>query len=103
VSIDSSLRRKGRLARSRNVLKREERVAFMKGEDRWVEGQSTAFGIPKTRIVKTTIGKKKKKKTEGEEGDAAAAPAAKGKGAAPAAKAAGAAAPAAKAKGAGKK
>lgn len=96
VSIDSSLRRKGRLARSRNVLKREERIAFMKAEDRWT-GKESPFGLAKTRVAKSTLGKKKKKKAEGEEGEAgadgAAAPAA-GK-AAPAA--AGKAAPAAKA------
>ncbi|QDT53139.1 hypothetical protein Pan44_11540 [Caulifigura coniformis] len=84
MSIDSSLRGKGRLARSRNVLKREERIAFLKAEDRWA-GTESAFGLPKIRVVKSAIGKKKKKKTE-EEGDAGA----KGKGAkaAPAAKAA---------------
>jgi small basic protein (TIGR04137 family) len=93
VSIDSSLRGKGRLARSRNVLKREERIAFLKAEDRWT-GQESAFGLPKVRVAKSALGKKKKKAKE-EEGDAAggaAAPAAGAK-AAPAAKAA---APAAK-------
>ncbi|MBX3445073.1 MAG: small basic protein [Planctomyces sp.] len=71
MSIDSSLKRKSRLARSRNVMTRDERIAFLKGEDRWPDTASP-FGLPKVRIVKTTIGKKKKKKTEGEEGDAAA-------------------------------
>jgi small basic protein (TIGR04137 family) len=96
VSIDSSLRGRGRLARSRNVLKREERIALMKSEDRWT-GKESPFGLAKTRVAKSSLGKKKKKKAEGEEGEAgaegAAAPAA-GK-AAPAA--AGKAAPAAKA------
>lgn len=91
MSIDSSLRGKGRLARSRNVLKREERIAFLKAEDRWA-GTESAFGLPKIRVVKSALGKKKKKAKE-EEGAAAAAPAAGAKGA-PAAKAA---APAAKA------
>ena len=81
MSIDSSLRGKGRLARSRNVLKREERIAFLKAEDRWT-GTESAFGLPKIRVVKSALGKKKKKKTE-EEGDAATA---KGGKAAPAAK-----------------
>jgi len=84
VSIDSSLRGKGRLARSRNVLKREERIAFLKAEDRW-KGTESAFGLPKIRVVKSALGKKKKK-TKEEEGDAA--PAKGGKAAAPAAKAA---------------
>jgi small basic protein (TIGR04137 family) len=97
VSIDSSLRGKGRLARSRNVLKREERIAFLKAEDRWM-GTESAFGLPKIRVIKSALGKKKKKKTE-EEGDAAAPAAKGGAKAAPAAKgapAAKAAAPAAK-------
>lgn len=89
MSIDSSLRGKGRLARSRNVLKREERIAFLKAEDRWT-GKESAFGLPKIRVVKSAIGKKKKKakEEEGAEGAAAAAPAAKGgkAAAAPAAK-----------------
>lgn len=87
MTIDKSLRRKGRLVRSRNVLKRDERIAQMQADERWTEGQSP-LGIPKTRVVKATLGKKKKKKAEG---DAAAAPA---KGAA--AKGAAAKAPAAK-------
>jgi len=69
-------------------LKREERIAFLKSEDRWA-GTESAFGLPKIRVVKSAIGKKKKKKTE-EEGDAAPAKGAKGaKAAAPAAKAGG--------------
>jgi small basic protein (TIGR04137 family) len=91
VAIDKSLRRKGRLARSRNVLKREERIDQMKSEETWIAGRSP-LGLPKTRVVKVAAKKKKKAKEEGEEG--AAAPAA---GAAPAGgKAAAAAKPAAK-------
>ncbi len=97
MSIDSSLKGSGRLSRSRNVLKRDERIAFLKGEDRWA-GTESPFGLPKIRVAKSTLGKKKKKKAEGEEGEAApgaAAPAAGGK-AAPAAGKGAAAAPAAK-------
>lgn len=88
MTIDKSLKRKGRLSRSRNVLKRDERIEQMKKEDKWVEGQSP-LGLAKTRVIKSAIGKKKKKAKE-EEGAAGATPAA-----APAAKGA--------AKGAGKK
>jgi small basic protein (TIGR04137 family) len=84
VAIDKSLRRKGRLARSRNVLKREERIDQMKSEETWVAGRSPV-GLPKTRVVKVASKKKKKKEEKAEEG--AAAPAAGG--AAPAAKPAG--------------
>lgn len=95
MTIDKSLRRKGRLVRSRNVLKRGERIEQMKTEERWVEGRSP-LGLPKTRVVKAAVGKKKKKAKAEEDGkeDGKAAPkgaAAKGapaKGAPPAKKAA---------------
>ena len=90
MAIDKSLRRKGRLARSRNVLKREERVDQMKSEETWTDGRS-ALGLPKTRVLKIAGKKKKKVKEEGEEGAAGKAAPAKG-----AAGAKAAAAPAAK-------
>ena len=68
MSVDKSLKRKGRLGRSRNVLKRDERIAVMKEGERWTEGQSP-FGIPKTRVMKLAIGKKKKEKKEEERKD----------------------------------
>lgn len=77
MTIDKSLKRKGGLARTRNVLKRDERIAKMKEDEKWPEGRP-AFGIPKTRIQKLAIGKKKKKKEEGEEGDAKGKKGAKG-------------------------
>lgn len=70
VSIDKSLRRSGRLLRTRNVLKRSERIEKLEFEDRWQEGQSP-FGLPKVRVLKNVIGRKKKKKKEEElEGEA---------------------------------
>jgi small basic protein (TIGR04137 family) len=105
VTIDKSLRGKGRLARTRNVLKREERMAVLKADDRWQEGRSP-LGLPKVRVVISAVGKKKKKKAKEEADTTAAAegtaPAAGAK-AAPAGKSAGAAKPAAAAKPAGKK
>jgi small basic protein (TIGR04137 family) len=68
VSIDKSLKRKSRLARIRSVLTRAERISQMKADEKWVEG-SSPFGIPKTRIIRLVLGKKKKKKAaEGAEG-----------------------------------
>lgn len=66
VSIDGSLKRKGRLVRTRNVLKREERIARLSGEDRFGP-ESDPLGLPKVKIIKTVVGKKKKKKKEGDE------------------------------------
>lgn len=68
MTIDKSLRRKGRLVRSRNVLKRSERIARLQFEERWQEGQSP-LGLPKVRVYKTVVGKKKKKKAKEEEGE----------------------------------
>ena len=66
MSLDKSLRSKSRLSRSRNVLKREERILQLKAQDRWDDGQSP-LGLPKVRVIKTVVGKKKKKKAKEEE------------------------------------
>lgn len=89
MTLDRSLKGKGRLARARGVLSRDERIAKMREEDRFQEGRSP-FGLPKIRVAKAAAGKKKKK--EAAEGDAAATPAAgdaKAAAAKPAAKGAG--------------
>ncbi len=65
MSLDSSLKGKSGLVRARNVLKRHERIDQLKEEDRWND-EMTAIGLPKVRIVKTTIGKKKKVKKKEE-------------------------------------
>lgn len=62
MSIDKSLKRKGRLARTRSVMTRDERIKQMKADDRWTDGRSP-FGLPKIRVVRLVVGKKKKKKT----------------------------------------
>jgi hypothetical protein len=48
------------------VLKRAERIAQMKSEERWTEGRSP-LGLPKTRVAQSALGKKKKKKEEKED------------------------------------
>ena len=73
MTIDRSLKRKGRLVRARNVLKRHERIAQLKVEERWEEERSP-LGLPKVRVMKSALGKKKKKKTKEEEDAAAATP-----------------------------
>ena len=66
MSIDKSLRGGGRLARSRNVLKRAERIEKLQEQDRWIDSQSP-FGLPKVRVYKVVVGKKKKKKADDED------------------------------------
>ena len=68
MTIDKSLKRGSRLVRSRNVLKRGERIARLQVEDRWEEGQSP-LGLPKVRVIKTVVGKKKKKKKKDDDDD----------------------------------
>ncbi|HUG93295.1 MAG TPA: small basic protein [Planctomycetaceae bacterium] len=65
MTIDRSLRRKNRLVRSRNVLTRAERIEKLKSDERWDEGRSP-LGLPKVRVIKAALGKKKKKKAKEE-------------------------------------
>lgn len=76
MSLDKSLKGRGRLKRSRNVLTRAERIETLEEEGRWQEGDSP-FGLPSVRIRRMRAGKKKKEKEE----KAAASPA-EGEGAA---------------------
>lgn len=66
MTIDKSLRRKGRLVRSRNVLSRDERLEKLILQDRYKPGDDP-FGLPKVRVERLMVGKKKKKKTKEDE------------------------------------
>jgi small basic protein (TIGR04137 family) len=68
MTIDRTLRRKNRLVRARNVLTRAERIDKLKADERWDEGRSP-LGLPKVRVVKASLGKKKKKKAKEGEAD----------------------------------
>ena len=76
MPIDPSLKVKGTGIKVRNVLTRAERIATLKSSDRWKEGDAV-LGLPKVRVQKLSLKKKKKAKTE-EGADAKAKPA-KGK------------------------
>ena len=72
MTIDRSLRvRKGMLS-NRNVLKRAERLEKLKETERWQEGDSV-FGLPKVRIEKVALKRKKKAKKVEEETEETAA------------------------------
>ena len=92
MTIDKSLRVKAGAIKNRNVLTRAERIAKLIETERWKEGDRV-LGLPKVRVMKLALKKKKKaaKAEEGAEGAEAATPAAGGA-AAPAKPAAGAAA-----------
>lgn len=85
MTMDKSLKVRTDMVRARSVLSRAERIERLKSSDRWKDGDSP-MGLPKVRVYKLAL-KKKKKKAKEEEGaeGAVAAPGA----AAPAAKPAG--------------
>jgi small basic protein (TIGR04137 family) len=94
MTIDKSLKVKAGAIKNRNVLTRAERIAKLLEADRWKEGDKV-LGLPKVRVMKLAL--KKKKKAKAEEGAEGAAPAAGAAAPAAGAKpAAGAAKPAAK-------
>ncbi len=67
MTIDKSLKVRAGMIRSRNVLTRAERLEQLKEADRWKEGDSI-IGMPKVRVQKVSLKKKKKvKKAEDEE------------------------------------
>jgi small basic protein (TIGR04137 family) len=63
MSVHSSLKIQGKLARSRNVLTRAERIDLMEQRRTWEEGDAV-YGLPKTKVVKPKKGGKKKKKVD---------------------------------------
>ncbi len=89
MTMDKSLRSRKGMTRARSVLNRAERLSKLQESERWKPGDSP-LGLPKVRVIKLAMKKKKKAKAEeGAEG-AVAAPAAAAvpAGKAPAAKAA---------------
>ena len=74
MTMDKSLRVRKGATGARGVLNRAERIAKLKELERWEEGRSP-IGLPKVRVYKMSIKKKKKKAEEGAE--AAAKPAGK--------------------------
>ena len=67
MTIDKSLKIKAGAIKSRNVYTRAERVEKLKELERFNEGDKV-YGLPKTRVQKISLKKKKKAKVaEGEE------------------------------------
>ncbi len=74
MSIDKSLRTKGKLVRPRNVFTRTERIKLLKGEEKW-DSTMSVFGIPKVKTVKQKRKTKSEKKAATTEATAGATPA----------------------------
>lgn len=66
MSIDKSLKKPSGVIRSRNVLKRGERILILQEQERFKDGDSP-LGLPKVRVVRAAAGKKKKEKKKEEE------------------------------------
>ena len=69
MTIDKSLKIQAGSVKTRNVLTRVERLQKLKEADRWKEGDSP-YGIPKVRVQKISLKKKKKVKVAEEETEA---------------------------------
>ena len=67
MTMDKSLRVRKGSSSARGVLSRGERILKLKEQERWEEGRSP-LGLPKVRVVKTAMKKKKVKKEEGDAG-----------------------------------
>lgn len=70
MSIDASLKIKGKLDRHRNVLSRAERIAQLQLEERWSD-ENGATGLPKVSHRKLHTSKKTPKSEETAEGEEA--------------------------------
>ena len=70
MTMDKSLRVRKGSSSARGVLSRGERIIKLKEQERWEEGRSP-LGLPKVRVMKTAMKKKKKAKEEGADGAAA--------------------------------
>ena len=76
MTIDKSLRTRKGIVRSRNVLTRAERIEKLLQQDRWTE-EDGPCGLPKVRVYRVVLKKRKKKKGEEEGADAGKTPAKK--------------------------
>ena len=63
MTIDETLKVKAGMIKTRNVLKRGERVTQLRDAERWTEA-SGILGLPKVRVYKISTKKKKKVKEE---------------------------------------
>ena len=63
MTMDKSLRVRKGSSNARGVLTRAERITKLKEQDRWTECRS-AIGLPKVRVQKLVMKKKKKTKDD---------------------------------------
>jgi small basic protein (TIGR04137 family) len=66
MTLDKSLRVRAGAIRNRNVLTRAERIAKLQESEKWQDGDSV-LGMPKVRVQKISLKKKKKAKAKEDE------------------------------------
>ena len=72
MGLHPSLKRAERIGAERSVMKRSERIKWLKAKGQWKDGDKV-LGLPKIKVVKIKAAKKEKKEEEKpEEGSAAA-------------------------------
>ena len=67
MAIDKSLKVKAGSVKNRNVLTRTERYQKLIEQGKWDEENSTVMGMPKVRVEKIALKKKKKVKAADED------------------------------------
>lgn len=65
MTIDKTLKVKRGATSNRSVMTRVERIQKLRESDRWTD-ESSPFGLPKVRVRKLNMKKKKKTKKEDE-------------------------------------
>jgi small basic protein (TIGR04137 family) len=66
MTIDKSLKVKAGAVSNRSVLTRVERIEKLREAGRWTPEENSPLGIPKVRVRKLQMKKKKKTKKEDE-------------------------------------
>lgn len=64
MSMDRSLKTHGGLAKSRSVLRRDERIAHLIDEGKFDPEKDSPFALPKTKVRHSKAGTKTKKAEE---------------------------------------
>lgn len=72
MSLHKSLKRKDSLVRARNVLTMTERIESLKEDEKWEDGKTSVFALPKVKPVTVAVPTAKAKAPTAEEAEAAA-------------------------------
>lgn len=72
MSIHSSFKRAEKMAASRSVMKRSERIKWLAQKGQWKESDAV-LGLPKIKVIKLKTAKKEKAKEEAKPAEGAAA------------------------------